>query len=86
MQSPSDPSSSAAVAEADEFLLDELYRDFSLIESYARSGLEAARRGDRDEVRLRLRIQLRDVFRHAVETHNLLSTQRIDRAEKAEAA
>ena len=81
----SDPASPAVIAEADEFLLDELYCDFSLIESYARSALEAARRGDRDEVRLRLRIQLRDVFKHAVATHNLLSTQRVGRAEKAEA-
>jgi hypothetical protein len=32
----------------DEFLLDELARDFDLIESYAISGKEAARRGDRD--------------------------------------
>jgi hypothetical protein len=66
--------SAEAVAEADEFILDELYRAFDLIRSYAISGLEAARRGDRDEVRLRLRVQLRDVFRHAVATHDLLST------------
>ena len=64
-----------AVAECDEFILDELYRDFSLIESYARSGLEAARRGDRGEIRLRLRCQLRDVFRHAVQIHDLLSLE-----------
>ena len=64
-----------AIAEGDDYILDELYRAFGLIESYARSGLEAARRGDRDEIRLRLRCQLRDVFRHAVATHDLLSTQ-----------
>ena len=63
------------MAECDEFILDELYRDFSLIQSYARSGLEAARRGDRAEIRLRLRCQLRDVFRHAVQIHDLLSTE-----------
>jgi hypothetical protein len=63
-----------AVAECDEHVLDEIYRSFDLIRSYATSGLEAARRGDRDEVRLRLRVQLRDVFRHAVELHNMLST------------
>jgi hypothetical protein len=83
--------SAEAIAEADEFILDELYRAFGLIESYARSGFEAARRGDRDEIRLRLRIQLRDCFRHAVELHDLLSTERVDkraltRGEKAEAA
>jgi hypothetical protein len=61
-----------AIAACDEFVLDELFRAFDLIESYAVSGKEAARRGDRGEIRLRLRIQLRDVFRHAVEIHNLL--------------
>jgi hypothetical protein len=66
--------SAEAVAECDESILDELFKAFSLIESYARSGVEAARRGDREEVRLRLRVQLRDVFRHAVATHDLLST------------
>jgi hypothetical protein len=66
--------SAEAIAQADEFVLDELFRSFDLIRSYATSGLEAARRGDRDEVRLRLRVQLRDVFRHAVATHDLLST------------
>jgi phosphate uptake regulator len=66
--------SAEAVAEADEFLLDEIFRDLSLIWSYATSAMEAARRGDRDELRLRLRVQLRDCFRHAVELHNLLST------------
>jgi hypothetical protein len=62
-----------AVATADEFVLDELYDAFERIRSYAVSGIEAARRGDRDEVRLRLRVQLRDAFRYAVEVHNLLS-------------
>jgi hypothetical protein len=61
-----------AVAEADEFLLDEIYRAFDLIWSYAASAKEAARRGDRDEIRLRLRVQLRDAFRHAVAIHDLL--------------
>ncbi len=65
--------SAEAVAEADELLLDEIFHDLSLIWSYATSAMEAARRGDRDELRLRLRVQLRDCFRHAVELHNLLS-------------
>jgi hypothetical protein len=70
-----------AIAAADEFVLDELYRILGLIASYATSGLEAARRGDVEEIRLRLRVQLRDCFRHAVEVHNLLSTgQRKGRA------
>lgn len=68
--------SPGAIAEADEFILDELYRDFGLIRSYATSAMEAALRGDREELRLRLRSQLRDCFRHAVELHSLLSTQR----------
>jgi hypothetical protein len=69
-----------AIAAADEFVLDELYRILGLI-SDATSGLEAARRGDVEEIRLRLRVQLRDCFRHAVEVHNLLSTgQRKGRA------
>jgi hypothetical protein len=68
--------SAEAVAEADEFLLDEIFHDLSLISSHTTSALEAARRGDREELRLRLRIQLRDLFRHAVELHNLLSTER----------
>ena len=63
-----------AIAAADEFVLEELYRVLNLIVSYATSGLEAARRGDRGELKLRLRVQLRDCFRHAVEVHNLLST------------
>jgi hypothetical protein len=75
-----------AVAELDEVILDEIYRAFDLIESYARSGREAARRGDREEVSLRLRVQLRDCFRHAVATHNLLSKPRASNGEKAEAA
>jgi hypothetical protein len=62
-----------AVAVADEFLLDEIFHDLGLIASYTTSALEAARRGDREELRLRLRVQLRDCFRHAVEIHNLLS-------------
>jgi hypothetical protein len=62
-----------AVAECDEYILDEIYRDLDLIRSYATSALEACRRGDRDELRLRLRSQLRDVFRHAVQVHDLLS-------------
>jgi hypothetical protein len=63
-----------AVAEADEFLLDEIFHALSLIASYTTSALEAAKRGDREELRLRLRVQLRDCFRHAVEVHDLLST------------
>ena len=66
--------SAEAVAEADEFLLDEIFHALSLVASYTTSALEAARRGDREELRLRLRVQLRDCFRHAVEVHNLLST------------
>lgn len=65
--------SAEAVAEADEFLLDEIFSDLDLIQSYAVSAKEAARRGDREELGLRLRVQLRDLFRHAVELHNLLS-------------
>lgn len=60
----------------DEFLLGELYQAFETIRSYAVSGREAADRGDRDEIRLRLRVQLRDTFRHAVKLHDLLSTER----------
>ena len=66
--------SAEAVAEADEFLLDEIFHALSLVASYTTSALEAARRGDREELRLRLRVQLRDCFRHAVEVHSLLST------------
>ena len=71
------PASPEAVAAADEFLLDELCHAFELVRSYAVSGLEAARRGDRDEIRLRLRVQLRDVFRYAVEMHDLLARPQI---------
>ena len=78
--------SQEAIAACDEHILDELFKAFALIESYARSAIEATRRGDRDEIRLRLRCQLRDCFRHAVATHDLLSKQRADSAEKAEAA
>jgi hypothetical protein len=74
-----DPSPEA-IAEADEFILDELFRAFDLIESYAISGKEAARRGDREEIKLRLRTQLRDCFRHAVATHDLLSRQKAEAA------
>jgi hypothetical protein len=72
-QKPLGIPSPEAVAAADEFVLDELYDAFDLIRSYAVSGIEAARRGDRAEVRLRLRVQLRDAFRYAVSVHNLLS-------------
>jgi hypothetical protein len=63
-----------AIAACDEFILDELARTFDLIESFAISGKEAARRRDPNEVKLRLRTQLRDCFRHAVEIHDLLSS------------
>jgi hypothetical protein len=72
------------VAETDEYVLDELFRTFGLIESYSRSAVEAARRGDRDEIRLRLRVQLRDCFRHAVAVHDLMSPP--TEGERAEAA
>jgi hypothetical protein len=62
-----------AIAAADEVVLDEVHDTLQLIRSYATSGIEAARRGDRDELKLRLRVQLRDCFRHAVSVHNLLS-------------
>lgn len=68
--------SAEAIAEADEFILVEIYRDLDLIKSYSISAMEAAHRGDRDELRLRLRGQLRDLFRHAIELHKLLSTER----------
>jgi hypothetical protein len=71
--------SAEAVAECDEAILDELFRAFFLIESYAKSASEAARRGDRREIQLRLRIQLRDCFRYAVEMHDLLSAQDADK-------
>jgi hypothetical protein len=63
--------SAEAVAEIEEFLLNEIYHDLSLIASYTTSALETARRGDREELRLRLRVQLRDCFHQAVELHNL---------------
>jgi hypothetical protein len=69
------PASPSVIADTDEFLLDEIYYDLWLIASYATSALEAAKRGDREELRLRLRVQLRDCFRHAVELHNLISTE-----------
>jgi hypothetical protein len=62
-----------AIAACDEFVLDELWDIFGLIISYSNSALEACRRGDRLEIRLRLRQQLRDCFRHAVAVHDLLS-------------
>ena len=67
--------SPAAVAACDEIILDELFADFELIQSFAVSAAEAALRGDRAEIRLRLRVQLRDVFRHAVSVHDLLSAE-----------
>ena len=73
LQAPAGPSPEAT-AVCDEFVLDELFRAFDRIESYAISGREAAKRGDRDEVKLRLRIQLRDCFRYAVQIHDLLSS------------
>ena len=79
--------SQEAIAACDEFILHELYHSFDLIGSYATSAMEAARRGDRDEIRLRLRCQLRDAFRHAVAVHGLLSTPaRPAQRQKAEVA
>jgi hypothetical protein len=75
-----------AVAAAEEFLLDEIFHDLSLIASYTTSGSKRARRGDRDELRLRLRVQLRDCFRHAVELHNLLPPVRKVASEAGRAA
>jgi hypothetical protein len=72
LQAHAGPSPEAS-AVCDEFILDELFRAFDLIESYAISGKEAAKRGDRNEIKLRLRIQLRDCFRYAVQIHDLLS-------------
>ena len=74
--------SPSIVAEAEEFVLGQLYDDFLEIESLAISAREAARRGDREEIRLRLRHQLRDVFRHAVALDDLLSKQGSPGAEK----
>jgi hypothetical protein len=79
--------SAEAVAEADELVLDEIFHALSLIASYTTSALEAAKRGDREELRLRLRVQLRDCFRYAVELHNLLPPgQQIDASEAGRAA
>jgi hypothetical protein len=75
-----------AVAAVEEFLLDEIFHDLSLIASYTTSALEAARRGDREELRLRLRVQLRDCFRHAIEVHNLLPPDRKVASESGRAA
>jgi hypothetical protein len=60
-----------AIAAGEELVLDELREAFELIRSYAVSGREAVDRGDREEIRLRLRIQLRDAFRYAVGIHDL---------------
>jgi hypothetical protein len=70
------PPSPEAVAASDALVVDELCRSFDLIASYATSGFEAARRGDLEEIRLRLRVQLRDCFRHAVELHDRLPPPR----------
>jgi hypothetical protein len=75
-----------AVAEVEEFLLDEIFHDLSLIASYTASALKAARREDREELRLRLRVQLRDCFRHAVEPNNLLPPVRKVASEAGRAA
>ena len=72
-EKPSEPSPEA-IAAADAHILNELYESFELIRSYSVSGREAADRGDRDEIRLRLRVQLRDCFRYAVSLHDLLSS------------
>ena len=74
---PATRPSPEAIAAADEYVLDELWEAFERIRTYAVSGREAASRGDRDEIRLRLRVQLRDSFRYAVEIHNLLSLEPI---------
>jgi hypothetical protein len=64
------------IAEVDELLLDTIFADLSMIWSYAASAIEAARRSDHKDLRLLLRVELRDLFRHAVKTHDLLSTER----------
>jgi len=75
------------VAEAEEFLLDEIFHVLGLIASYTTSALESACRGDRKELRLRLRVQLRDCFRHAVELHNLLTPgQKVEAVEPGRGA
>jgi hypothetical protein len=66
--------SAEAIAAADEFVIEELGRDFDLIASLATSGVEASWRGDRAEIRLRLR-QVGDCLRHAGEIHDLLSPE-----------
>jgi hypothetical protein len=71
-----------AIAAADEHILAELCEALDLIRSYSVSGIEACRRGDRDEIRLRLRQQLRDCSRYAVEIHNLLSAASAEGAQK----
>jgi hypothetical protein len=60
------------IAEADEFLLDEVFSDADYLVSIGLSLREAARRSDRAEIRLRLG-QLRDTLVHAIRTNNLLS-------------
>jgi hypothetical protein len=77
-----------AIALCEEFLLDEIFHDLTLIASYTTSALEAARRGDHEELRLRLRlrVQLRDCFRHTVELHNLLPPVRKVASEAGRAA
>ena len=77
---PAHPSPEA-IAVADEHVLDALWEAFETIRSYAVSGREAAGRSDKEEVGLRLRVQLRDCFRYAVELHNLLSPAPAETAE-----
>lgn len=60
------------IAEADDFLLDQVFSDADYLVSIAVSLREAARRSDRGEVRLRLS-QLRDEIVHAIRCCNLLS-------------
>jgi hypothetical protein len=83
---PATQPSPEAIAAADEFVLDELWEAFERIRSYAVSGREAAVRGDREEIRLRLRVQLRDCFRYAVELHDLLSPAPVSSSESRAAA
>ena len=61
-----------AIEACEEYVLDELWDTLQLISSYTNSALEACRRGSQDEIRLRLRVQLRDCFRYAVQLHDLL--------------
>ena len=65
-----------AVESVNEFLLDEIFYDLGLIGSYTTSALEACRRNDLVELRLRLRSQLRDLFKHVLELHALLPPER----------